>query len=208
MPFVTISRMYGSGGSELAERVAAALEWPLFDNAMVDAVAARSGLTRAEVSAQDERVPSLVERLASAISLASPEMMPPVPQTPIETTEERIVAITRLVIEEAVQAGPAVFVGRGAQCLLAERTDALHVFCYGSHAALKDYAITHLGIPPRDAEHAVAEGNRQRERYVKRHWQRDWRAFENYHLCVNTGWLGIEPAAMLVVAAAKDRFGV
>src|SRR5581483_8989455 len=73
MPVITISRMYGSGGSEIAERVATRLGWPLFDNAMVDAIAERSGLTRAEVTAQDERVPSLVERLAAALSLGSPE---------------------------------------------------------------------------------------------------------------------------------------
>ena len=71
MPVITISRMYGSEGSEVAERVARTLGWALFDNAMIDAIAERSGLTRAEVTAQDERVPSLVERLASALSLGT-----------------------------------------------------------------------------------------------------------------------------------------
>ena len=139
MPVITVSRMFGSGGSEVAERVADAFGWSLFDNAMVDAIAERSGLTRAEVTAQDERVPSMVERLAAALSFGSPEIMPPVPSGPIETTEERIVAVTRRVIEEAVQIGPAVFVGRGAQCLLAERSDALHVFCYAPRGALRRY---------------------------------------------------------------------
>ena len=114
MPVITISRMYGSGGSEVAERVASALGWSLFDNALVDAIAQRSGLTPAEVSAQEERVPSIVERIAEALSLGSPEVMPPVPAGPVETTDERIVAVTKRVIEEAVQTGPAVFVGRGA----------------------------------------------------------------------------------------------
>src|SRR4051812_24085468 len=144
--------MYGSNGSEVAERVAAALDWPLFDNAMIDAVAERSGLTRAEVSAQDERVPSMVERLASALSLGSPEIMPPVPAEPMETTEERIVTVTRRIIEEAVQTGPAVFVGRGAQCLLAERADALHVFCYAPKAALRKYAMDKFNVGPEEAE--------------------------------------------------------
>ncbi|HEY6224903.1 MAG TPA: cytidylate kinase-like family protein [Gemmatimonadales bacterium] len=207
MPFVTVSRMYGSGGSEVAERVATQLGWALFDNAMIDAVAQQSGLTRDEVSEQDERVPGMVERLASALSLSSPELMHPTPARGIETTEERIVAITRKVIEQAVAAGPAVFVGRGAQCLLAERGDALHVFCYASRAALVENAITRLGVPAADAERVVADTNRQREHYVKRHWKRNWLAFENYHLCLNTGSLGIEGAAKLVVEAARRRFG-
>ncbi|MEP6493207.1 MAG: cytidylate kinase-like family protein [bacterium] len=208
MPVITISRMYGSGGSEVAERVAQALGWSLFDNDMVDAVAERSGLTRAEVSAQDERVPSLVERLASALSLGSPEIMPPVPSGPIETTEERIVAVTRRVIEEAVQAGPAVFVGRGAQCLLSERTDALHVFCFASRGALRRYAIDKFGVDAAEADRMVAHANKQREQYVKRHWNRNWLAPENYHLCVNTGWMGHDGAAELVVEAARRHFAL
>jgi cytidylate kinase len=207
MPVITISRMYGSGGSEVAERVAHGLGWSLFDNTMIDAVAERSGLTRAEVTEQDERVPSMVERLASALSMGSPEIMPPVPSGPIETAEERIVAVTRRVIEEAVQTGPAVFVGRGAQCLLAERTDALHVFCFASKSFLRRYAMEKFGVVHMEADRIVADQNRQREQYVKRHWNRNWLSFENYHLCVNTGWLGIEHAAELVLETAQKQFG-
>ena len=206
MPVITISRMYGSAGSEVAERVARTLGWALFDNTMIDAIAERSGLTRAEVTAQDERVPSMVERIASALSLGSPEIMPPVPAGPMESTEERIVAVTRRVIEEALQAGPAVFVGRGAQCLLAERSDALHVFCFAPRAALRRYAMEKFGVDPAEAERRVADMNRQREQYVKRHWNRNWLAHENYHLCVNTSWLGPDGAAQLVVDSARKQF--
>jgi CMP/dCMP kinase len=208
MPVITISRMYGSGGSEVAERVAQALGWALFDNAMIDAVAERSGLTVAEVSAQDERVPSMAERVAAALSLASPEMMPPVPSGPMETTEERIVAVTRRVIEEAVQIGPAVFVGRGAQCLLAERSDALHVFCFAPRSALRAYAMEKFNIGMAEADRRIADMNKQREHYVKRHWNRNWLAHENYHLCVNTAWLGLDGAADLVLEAARKQFAV
>lgn len=203
MPVITISRMFGSGGSEVAERVAETLGWHLFDNEMIDAVAERSGLTRREVSEQDERVPSMVERLAAALSLGSPEIMPPVPSEVIESTEERIVNVTRRVIEEAVQQGPAVFVGRGAQCLLAERNDALHAFCYASKSALRRYAMEKFSLGADAADHKVADMNKQREAYVKRHFNRNWLAHENYHLCVNTGWLGFDGAAALVVETAR-----
>ena len=61
--------MFGSGGSEVAERVARCAGLALYDNAVVDAVAERSGIPRAEVSAREERVPSLAERIASAMAL-------------------------------------------------------------------------------------------------------------------------------------------
>jgi CMP/dCMP kinase len=207
MPVVTISRQYGSGGSEVAERVSRALGWSLFDNAVVDQVAARLGLTPAEVEAREERVSSLVERIASAMALGVPEVMPMAGDMARQPTEERIVEVTRLVMEEAVSAGPAVIVGRGAQAMLATREDALHVYCYGRTDALVEYAARKFELSAEEAARRVSEVNRQREQYVKRHWRRDWRDFANYDLCVNTPRLGLEGAAALVLCAVRERFG-
>ena len=205
MPFITISRMYGAGGSEVAARVAHALGWSLFDNAVIDAVAERTGMTRAEVSARDERIPSMVERIATTLSLGTPESMPAIPEAPVLMTEERVVDITRRVIEEAVQQGPAVFVGRGAQCLFASRHDAMHVYCYAQRPKLVEGAITRLGVAAQDAGRVVTEMNRNREQYVRRHFNREWRDVSNYHLCIDTGWLGLDGAADVIVELARKK---
>ena len=207
MPIVTISRQYGSGGSEVAERVATALGWHLYDNDMVDEVARRLGMSTEEVSAREERVPSLPERIATAMALGVPEVMPTVADLATEPSEERIVEVTKRVIEEAVQAGPAVLVGRGAQCMLAARSDAVHVFCYAPADVLAGYVITKFGVSLAEANRIVAEKNHQREQYVKRYWKRNWRDLANYHLCVNTAWLGLDGAAEVVVQLARERFG-
>jgi len=206
---ITVSRMFGSGGSDVAARVARQLGWPVLDNAVVDAVAERLGISRAEASSIEERVPSLSERIASSLRMSTPEFVVPVADASLtETAEVRIVDVTKRVMEEAAQQGDAVIVGRGAQCMLADRPDALHVFCYAALPALVEYAIAHRGVNPANAAHEVEKMNRQREQYIKRNWGRDWRAFENYHLCVDTGRLGIETAADVVVAAARARFNL
>ena len=207
MPIVTVSRQYGSGGSEVAERVANALGWKLYDNAVVEEVAARLRMTPAEVSAREERVPSLVERMASAMALGVPEVMPVVGEMATVPSEDRMVMMTKRVIEDAVQAGPAVLVGRGAQCMLARRSDALHVYCYAAEEDLIRYVIENLGISAADAPKKVAEMNHQREAYVRLHWKRDWRDVANYDLCVNTATLGLDGAARLVTEVARERFG-
>ena len=208
MSIITISRQYASRGSEVAEHVARRLGWQLYDNSVVDTVAARLGITPAEVSAREERRPSMAERLASAITLSAPEMMPTVGDPATSLSEERLVEMTSRVMQEAVQAGPAVIVGRGAQCLLASRTDALHVFCYAPMEALVAHAVEKLGVRREDAHRTVTEMNEQRDDYVKRHWKREWRDLANYHLCVNTAWLGTEGAAELIVQVARERFGM
>ena len=207
MPIITVSRMYGSGGSELAAIVAARLGWLLLDNALVEEVAARLGTTPAEVEAREERVSSLAERLARALMFGSPETTTALPEALMQPTEEQILQVTKLVIEETVSRGPVVLVGRGAQCALAQRSDALHVFCYAPLPALVERARQRLGVSSEEAQRAVEQTNRDRVHYVRKHWHREWLDHANYHLCVNTGWLGVDGAAETVLHAARTMFG-
>jgi cytidylate kinase len=205
MPAITISRLFGSGGSEVAARVADTLGWALLDNALVDRVAARLGRTPVEVKAIEERVPSLAERLADALALGSPEIVSPTLSAPLPPTEERLLEVTERVIDDAVARGPVVLVGRGAQSYLAQRSDALHIFCYAPRPALIARVVEREHLTPEEAARRVDDTNKRREQYVRRYWHRSWHAPENYHVCVNTDWLGIDGAADLIAKVARDR---
>lgn len=207
MAIVTISRLFGSGGSEIAAIVARRLNCSLLDNEVVDAVATRLGLSSAEVAAREERVPSLVERLTDALALGSQEWMAPTNANRAPTDAD-LIEVTRHIVEEGVSAGPAVIVGRGAQAMLAERSDALHVFCYAPRAALIRRTAERERVSSEQAEKLVDETNAQREKWVRAHWDRDWRAHENYHLSLNTEWLGIEGAAEIIESVARARFQI
>lgn len=204
---VTVSRLYGSGGSEVAALTARTLGWSLLDNAVVDAVAARMGLSVAEVRDREERVPSLVERLTSAMAMGSQEWASPIAAAK-RPTDEQLIEVTRHIIEEAIARGPVVVVGRGAQAMLAERQDALHVFCYAPRKALIARTMQREGVGAEEATRLVDNTNRERDQWVRLHWERDRSAHENYDLSVSTERLGIEGAAQLIVSAARVRFGL
>jgi hypothetical protein len=53
----------------------------------------------------------------------------------------------------------------------------------------------------------VDDTNKQRDQWVRLHWERDRRAVDNYDLSINTERLGIDGATELVVAAARRKFG-
>ena len=207
MPILTVSRLYGSGGSEVAELVAKQLGWSLLDNAVVDAVATRMGVSIAEVRDREERVPSLVERLTSAMAMGSQEWASPIAAAK-RPTDEQLIEVTRHIIEEAIAAGPVVVVGRGAQEMQAEREDSLHVFCYAPRKALIARTMKREGVGAEEATRLVDSTNKERDQWVRLHWERDRRAVENYDLSVNTSRLGIEGSAQLIVSAAKIRFGL
>jgi cytidylate kinase len=101
-----------------------------------------------------------------------------------------------------------VVVGRGAQEMLAERDDTLHVFCYAPRKAMIARTMQREGVSAEEAARLVDNTNKERDQWVRLHWERDRRAHENYDLSVNTERLGIEGAAQLVVSAARHRFAL
>ena len=208
MAIITVSRLYGSGGSEVAALTAKLLDWSLLDNTVVDAVAARMGLSAAEVRDSEERVPSLVERLTSAMAMGSQEWVSPMAAAAKRPTDEQLIEVTRHIIEEAIAAGSVVVVGRGAQEMQAEREDSLHVFCYAPRKALIARTMQREGVSAEEAARLVDSTNKERDQWVRLHWERDRRAHENYDLSVNTERLGIRGSAQLIVSAAKIRFGL
>jgi cytidylate kinase len=207
LAILTVSRLYGSGGSEVAAIVAKTLRWSLLDNDVVDAVAARMGLSAAEVQAREERVPSLVERLTSAMAMGSQEWVSPMASAK-RPTDEQLIEVTHRVVMEAIANGPVVLVGRGTQEMLAEREDTLHVFCYAPRKALIARTMQREGVGADEAARLVDDTNKQRDQWVRLHWERERRAHENFDLSVNTERLGIQGAADLIVIAAKKRFGL
>src|SRR5215208_1398801 len=67
MRAITISREYGSGGGEVAGRLAARLGWRLVDHEVVVRVARELGVTEAAVAEHDEQVEGLAARLLGAM---------------------------------------------------------------------------------------------------------------------------------------------
>ena len=207
MAYVTVSRQYGAGGSEVARRVAEQLGWTVVDNEFVGAVASRAGLPVEAVAAHEERVPSLMARLALALAVSSPETFVPLAAAGGEPDEANLVAVTERVIREAAASGHVVLVGRGAQALLANAADkeGLHVYVTAPHAVRVRVIVERLGVPESEAARAVDVTDADRDRYVQRHYQRRRDDPATYHLVVNTALLGYDGAADLVVAAARRR---
>lgn len=205
-PVITLTRQYASGGSDVARLVAAQLEWDVIDNEFVDEVARRAGLPADEVAQRDERAPGLLERLARTLAAGSPEMVIATASLPrVEQDEAALVELTERVIDEAAAHGRIVLVGRGAQAVLAQRADALHVYVVASKPWRMRLAVQRLGVNPAEVEKVVDETDRQRDRYVRTYYGRHRQDVANYDLVVNTERLAIDGAAALIVAEARRR---
>jgi len=205
-PVITITRQYGSGGSDIAQLVARGLGWTVIDNQFVDEVARVAGLPTDEVAQREERAPGLLERLARTLAVASPELFITTAAVPrVEEDEATIVQLTERIIREAAGHGRVVLVGRGAQALLAQRPDALHVYVVASKPWRMKLAVERLGVEPGSAEQVVNDTDRQRDQYVRTYYGRHRQDPTIYDLVVNAERLGFEGAAGVIVAEARRR---
>src|SRR5260370_21239417 len=129
MSAITISRQYGSGGGEIAARLAQRLHWQLIDHEIVAGVAHELGITEEEAAAHDEYAEDFVSSVLNAIRQAAPAFLANAPVAPVSPAAEADAYRGALhqVVETAVRSGHVVIVGRGAQVLLARQPDVLHV---------------------------------------------------------------------------------
>jgi cytidylate kinase len=170
-------------------------------------VAHLAGLSPDEVARREERAPGLLERLAQTLAVASPEMFITTGEhpMPVEAEEDLVTKMTERVIAEAAAEGCVVLVGRGAQAVLATRSNALHVYVVASKPFRRKVAIERLGVDPAKVDKVIDETDQHRDQYVKRHYGRDRQDLTQYDFVVNAERLGFEGAAELVVAEVKRR---
>jgi len=202
---ITISREFGAGGSEVAARVASLLGWRVVDNELVERVAARAGLTPEDVAQREERVPTFIERLAHALVAATPELLVP-PEaggTASSLSEEDLVRVTELVVEEVAAEGNVVLVGRAAPAVLARERDAIHVKLVAPREWRIRAAAARLAVPLQEAATITDDTDKNRARYHRQYYERDWNDPVNYHMLLNTAALGLDGAAAVIVDRAK-----
>jgi cytidylate kinase len=201
---VTVAREYGSGGALVAARVAEALGFRLLDRAIVEEAARGASCDPGVAEKLDEHVAAWRERLARSLAHGGFEGVASVSDADI-LDAERMAVLTRHVIEEAAEGGGCVIVGRGAQCVLAGRADAFHVFVYAPREARARRLRGRLG-PEADVEAAMDKTDRERAAYLKRYFGRDWAELSLYHMMISSA-LGIETAAAAILGAIAAAGG-
>lgn len=201
---ITISRQYAAGGSDVAQRVAAAIGWTVVDDALIDRVSERSGFAPEEVASLEERVPSFLERLAQSSALSFPEYLVSTPEVLDEPQELKLARITRDVVAELGRRDRLIFVGRAVAAMLARDANSLHVRLVASREHRIRVAVERLGVPENQVSKLLDSTDRNRERYHDEYYARDWNDPVNYHMVLNTELLGTDGASAIVVAHARS----
>ena len=214
MPVITISRQFGAAGVPVGRALAERLGAEFLDRAIVAEAAIRSGIPEAELESYDERLPSFWQRVAAALTTSSPEVAMPASPYAEElshlTTHDRLVAITRTVIEEAAQRGNAIIVGRGAAFILGRREGTLHVQLHASTDARIRYLMSRVEEIPVEARpdepslRALCKSvDAARAEYIREIFNADWLDLRHYDLSADSGRLGVDGTVAVIEAAVE-----
>ena len=198
-PVVTIAREYGSGGLQLARRLAADLGLPLYDRQFITLAAQESGLTEAYIRANEQSIPSLWLKSILAHGVR--------PEDGLSPDDALYIAESRVVERLAAQ-GPCVIVGRLADFVLRGRPNTVRVFCCADFASECRRCAEEYGVAAEAAPAEVRRVNRARIAHYEYYTGEKWGDPHRYDLTINTGIVGMEEAAALVrglYAAARAR---
>jgi cytidylate kinase len=126
---LTIEREFGSGGAEIAKRVASRLGWKLWDQSLTNEIARLMECDCRVVEEHEEKRDPLYYRLFKAFMRGSHEGSLNAPRLKMADTD-CIREVTERVVKDAAESGKCVIVGRGSAYYLQSRSDAFHVFIY------------------------------------------------------------------------------
>src|SRR5437763_181671 len=165
---ITIGREFGSGGSLVGNELASRLGWKLVDGAIIDEIVQSSGVDINTARRCDEHVDSAFHRVFK--SLWQGGFVGSVSTIAASTVSifdsDAMARLSHCIIEKAAAEGHCVIVGRGAQCVLQDRSDTLHFFI---HAPWHEKVRRVRERMPNDAdvEGLIQRMDRQRSEYIR-----------------------------------------
>jgi len=197
---LTIEREYGSGGGEIAQRLATQLSWKLWDELLTEEIARLAECPTAVVACREEKNDPLYYRLFKSFLRGSYEGSLNAHKLKLVDTE-CILKFTQQVVLEAAKTGNSVIVGRGAQHFLRNRTDTLRVFLYAPEEEKVRRLMTN-GKSEKDALELVDTVDRDRKDFIQKYFHVDWPDRTAYHTMINTA-IGDQAVARIILDLMK-----
>ncbi len=201
-PVIVIGRQFGSGGRQLARRVAERMGLPYYDREILKEAAKSMGFSPSVFADNDERRPSLFRSLASHLYGVADNYG----VTPMSRVE--IYRQQGAVIRDIASRGGCVIVGRSADYILREHPDLVSVFVHAPLEWRADRIVERGDAQTRKDAQAMAQKiDSQREAFYNYFTPGMWGFAPTYHLSIDASRLTPDEAAELIESYAIKKTG-
>ncbi len=185
MTLMTMTDNVGSGGRDIAERVARVTGVPLYDDQRLQAAALEMGIPPTDVDGIDERAPGLFDRILSRK-----------PDVYLELMESVVLSVARR--------GEGIIIGHGSQMLLRDFECAFHVRIFSPRPRRLRRVMESRGLQKEAADRWIRQMDSRREGFFRFAFHRDREDPTLYDLIINTAKIGTQAAADLVVSSVQN----
>ena len=205
MRVITISRQFGSGGSDIAKAVSKKLGIRYVDKSIIAEKASESGIAKEHFENADEkRTNSFLFSLAAAHygGTAMPLQLSDI------ITDDKLFIYTANAIKKFADE-PCVIVGRCADDILSDRP-IIRVFIYADWQNRVERIAKLYSLNEKAAGTLIKKADKKRASYYNFYTSKDWGDSQNYDLCINSTCLGVDGTADAIVSFVKrcDNGGV
>ena len=200
---ITIGRQFGLGGHDIGKLVAEKLGYAFYDKKLVEIAAKNSNISDETVKHIDEKATSsLLYSLVSGSYSIRGMNGPLYYEMPLN---DKLFIAQSDVIKSVAAQEDCVIVGRCADYVLddAEDVQVINVFIY-SPLENRINRITNLyDLNEKQAKDKILKSDKQRKTYYSYYSNRDWGRMSNYDICINSGKIGVEESAGMIVNFIK-----
>jgi cytidylate kinase len=204
MRAIALSREYGSGGGEIASRLAKRLGWRLIDHAIVERTALEMGTSTQEAEAHDEYTEGRVSQVLNSMLYLYPASMVSAPPEAFLSDEDYRNTVNRIVRAAAAQ-GYVVIVGRASQVILAGLRDVLHVRVIAPFEKRVAYVMQREGLDQHAAESRIHTKDHDRARHLEMEYHQKLEDAHLYDLVLNTSLLDLESAVEVICFTLQQK---
>ena len=194
---ITISREFGSGGRTVGHLVADKLGIPFYDKELVDQIALESGFAPKFIEEHGEHSPGKSLFSYAFIPQGVPGVMNGL------STADFLWNIQCSVILQLAEKGPCVIVGRNADYILKDRSDCLHAYIHADLDFRADRIVRLYGESEKSPQARLQEKDKRRRANYQHYTGRTWGQAQNYDICLDSGRLGVEQCADIIINIAS-----
>jgi len=184
---ITISREFGSGGRTIGKMAADMLGIPCYDQELIDKIAEETGMLKSFVEANVEDVQGGWLSMVAGRDFYG------------HSLQDDLHAAQTKVIRELADKESCIIIGRCADSILEDYSDLLKVFIHASLEKRAERIVHQYGERTEDPIQRLKEKDKKRKAYYQLYSDRKWGAMENYHVALDSGELGLEKCARIIV---------
>lgn len=188
VPAVTLSREFGSGGNEIARKIAEKLGYDLFDQQVVDEMADSAEVSKIWMETLDEKGINVLDDWIA--SLVDEKHLWP----------DQYMKHLMKIVGTIGKHGRAVIVGRGANFLLPPDT-ILRVRIVSSMKSRIACVSEKQGVSADKAKRLILKKESDRRAFIRKYFHADISDPANYDLVINTETLSVDRAVDTVSCA-------